>query len=67
MQMIRLRTLSSFAYSQTVKMVYPLRIHAYAICSVFHGCKNEFSGEKIMIFLIFALNIGRGYTLEPPH
>ena len=30
--------------------------------AIFHGCKN---GEK-NIFLIFAQNIDRGYTLEPP-
>ena len=32
----------------------------------FHGCKNDNFPMKKMIFLIFAQNIGRGYTLEVP-
>ena len=36
--------------------------------AVFHGCKNgNFQMKKCEIFLIFAQNIDRGYTLEPPH
>ena len=35
--------------------------------AIFHGCKNgNFHMKKCEIFLIFAQNIGRGYTLEPP-
>ena len=33
--------------------------------AIFHGCK-KFSDEKLWYFLIFAQNIDRGYTLEPP-
>ena len=34
---------------------------------IFHGCKNNnFQMKSYDIFLIFALNIDRGYTLEPP-
>ena len=34
---------------------------------IFHGCKNgNFHMNKCEIFLIFAQNIDRGYTLEPP-
>ena len=34
---------------------------------IFHGCKNDyFQMKKYDIFLIFAQNIDRGYTLEPP-
>ena len=32
----------------------------------FHGCKNDNFSIKKMIFLIFAQNIDRGYTLEVP-
>ena len=33
----------------------------------FHGCKNgNFQMKHCDIFLIFAKNIDRGYTLEPP-
>ena len=36
--------------------------------AIFHDCKNgNFSVKKSNIFLIFAQNIDRGYTLEPPH
>ena len=36
--------------------------------AIFHGCENgKFSDEKSDIFLNFAQNIDRGYTLEPPH
>ena len=36
--------------------------------AIFHGCKNDnFQTKNCDIFLIFALNIDRGYTLEPPH
>ena len=35
--------------------------------AIFHGCKNDNFQMKIFdIFLIFALNIDCGYTLEPP-
>ena len=35
--------------------------------AIFQGCKNgNFLMKKCDIFLIFALNIDRGYTLEPP-
>ena len=35
--------------------------------AIFHGCKNDNFQMKINdIFLIFAQNIDRGYTLEPP-
>ena len=46
--------------------------HHYANMSVqytaiFHGCKKgNFQMKKCDFFLIFALNIDRGYTLEPP-
>ena len=36
--------------------------------AIFHGCKNvHFQIIFFNIFLIFAQNIGCGYTLEPPH
>ena len=36
--------------------------------SIFHGCKNDnFHMKNSDSFLIFAQNIDRGYTLEPPH
>ena len=35
--------------------------------AILHGCKNDnFQMKKCDIFLIFAQNIDRGYTLEPP-
>ena len=35
--------------------------------AIFHGCKNgNFLMKTCDIFLIFAQNIDRGYTLEPP-
>ena len=35
--------------------------------AIFHGCKNgNFQMKKCDIFLIFAQNIDRWYTLEPP-
>ena len=35
--------------------------------AIFHRCKNEnFQMKKVDNFLIFAQNIDRGYTLEPP-
>ena len=35
--------------------------------AIFHGCKNDnFQMKKCNSFLIFAQNIDRGYTLEPP-
>ena len=35
--------------------------------AIFHGCKNDyFQTIKCYIYLIFAQNIDRGYTLEPP-
>ena len=34
---------------------------------IFHGCKNDnFQMKNCDIFLIFAQNIDRGYTLELP-
>ena len=34
--------------------------------AIFHGCKNDkFQMKNVDIFLIFAQNIDRGYTLEP--
>ena len=34
---------------------------------IFHGCKNNnFQMKNCDIFLNFAVNIHRGYTLEPP-
>ena len=36
--------------------------------AIFHGCKKgNFQMKKCDFFLIFAQNIDRGYTLEPPH
>ena len=36
--------------------------------AIFHGCKNRnFQMKNCDIFLIFALNIDRGYSLEPSH
>ena len=36
--------------------------------AIFQGCRNEnFQMKNCDIFLIFAQNIDRGYTLEPPH
>ena len=36
--------------------------------AIFHGCKNgNFHMKKCDIFLNFAQNIDRWYTLEPPH
>ena len=35
---------------------------------IFHFCKNDyFQMKNCDIFLIFVLNIDRGYTLELPH
>ena len=35
---------------------------------IFHGCKNDyFLMKKCDTLLIFAQNIDRRYTLEPPH
>ena len=35
--------------------------------AIFHGCKNvNYQMKNCGIFLIFAQNIDRGYTLEPP-
>ena len=34
--------------------------------AIFHGCKNLIFREKLKYFHIFAQNIDRGYTLEPP-
>ena len=35
--------------------------------AIFHGYKNDkFQMKNYDIFLIFAQNIDRGYTLEPP-
>ena len=34
--------------------------------TIFHCCKNnDFQMKKVDIFLIFAQNVDRGYTLEP--
>ena len=45
--------------------VQPLRKHAHT--AIFHGYKNDnFQMKNCDIFLIFAQNIDRGYTLEPP-
>ena len=44
--------------------------HARVIyCNIiFHGYKiDNFQMKNCDIFLIFAQNIDRGYTLEPPH
>ena len=36
--------------------------------AIFHGCKKDhFQIKKCDNFLIFAQNIDRGYSLEPPH
>ena len=38
--------------------------------AIFHGRKNgtcNYQMKKGDIFLIFAQNMDRGYTLEPPH
>ena len=36
--------------------------------AIFQGCKiYNFQMKKYYIFLIFAQNKDRGYTLEPPH
>ena len=36
--------------------------------AIFHGYKNDnVQIKNCNIFLIFAQNIDRGYTLEPPH
>ena len=36
--------------------------------AIFHGRKNgNYQMKKCDIFLIFAQNMDRGYTLEPPH
>ena len=43
----------------------PLRKHAHIV--IFFSSKiDNFCKKKIDIFLIFALNIDCGYTLEPP-
>ena len=35
---------------------------------IFHGCKNDyFQMKNCDIFLPFAQNIDRVYTIEPPH
>ena len=45
-----------------------LRKHPMQYTVIFHGCKNDyFQMKNCDIFLIFARNIDRGYTLEPPH
>ena len=44
-----------------------LRTQAHVINRKFFGSKNEkFHWKNFDIFLIFAQNIDRGYTLEPP-
>ena len=36
--------------------------------AIYHDCKNDnFKMKKCDIFLIFAQNIDRGYTLEPSY
>ena len=34
--------------------------------AIFPGCKNDDFQMKRVFFLMFAQNIDRGYTLEPP-
>ena len=47
--------------------IISLRKHAYAICiSFFKAEKMIFLDENNIVFLVFAQNIDRGYTLEPP-
>ena len=37
------------------------------LTAIFHGCKNDkFQSKSFDYFHIFAQNIDRGYTLEPP-
>ena len=49
------------------RIVYHYENTPVQYTAIFHGCKNEKNLMKNCdIFLIFALNIDRGYTLEPP-
>ena len=50
--------------SKYITQTCPCNILQYTV--VFHGCKNDnFQMNFLYIFLIFAQNIGCGYTLEP--
>ena len=52
---------------KTKQNAFSLRKDAHAIHSDFHGCKNNnFQMKNCDIFLNFAVNNDRGYTLEPP-
>ena len=49
-----------------------MRIHyenmSMQYMAIFNGCEySNFQMKKNGFFLIFAQNIDRGYTLEPPH
>ena len=61
------------AFHQLNLCPYSFTLYHYANMSVqytaiFHGCKNgNFHMKKCEIFLNFAQNIDRWYTLEPPH
>ena len=52
-----------------VSAVGDLLVYTTMQCTaIFHGCKNgNFQIENCNICLIFAQNIDREYTLEPPH
>ena len=53
-----------------VKRYFPVHYANMSVhnVAIIHGCKNgNFQIEKCDIFLIFAQNIDREYTLEPPH
>ena len=48
-------------------MLHALRKHAHTIYSNVSRCKNDNFQMKICdIVLIFAVNVDRGHTLEPP-
>ena len=50
-----------------LKRVYHYENMPMQYTAIFHGCKNDnFQMKKVDNFLIFAQNIDRGYTLEPP-
>ena len=52
---------------KTKQNAFSLRKDAHTIHSDFHGCKNNnFQMKNCDIFLNFAVNTDRGYTLEPP-
>ena len=44
-------------------LTFLIEIHYENVPVIFHSCKNNFQMKNCDMFLIFALNIDRGYTL----